>query len=321
VTDRLCTVALGSDTGGSVRQPAALCGCVGFKPTYGAVSRHGLVAFASSLDQVGILARSVADTAAVYDVVSGPDPLDSTATTQPLPSASEALADSPRRLKLGVMAESHAAGVDPDVTEAVDRLAEVCRRVGHDVTEVSLPHLGRGTATYYIMANAEASANLARYDGVRFGPRAGKPRDLADLYARTRRAGFGREVKRRIMLGTYVLSHGYYEAYYLRALQVRNLIKADFAAAFAKADVLLSPTCPVPAFKLGEKVSDPLAMYLCDVFTVPANLAGIPAVSLPVGKNEAGLPLGVQLWGPRGSDHDLLAAAATIEELVGYDPH
>jgi len=321
VADYLCCVALGSDTGGSVRQPAAHCGCVGFKPTYGAISRYGLVAFASSLDQVGPLTRSVADAALVYDVIAGPDPRDSTCTHRSLPSARDAVAAPPHRVRLGVVREALDEGLEPDVAEAVERTIEMCRQSGWPVHEVSLPHLHLGVATYYIIANAEASANLARYDGVRYGQRAEHPRDLTSLYERSRGEGFGAEAKRRIMLGTYVLSAGYYDAYYLRALSIRNLIRDDFRRAFESVDVLLSPTTPGVAFRLGERIDDPLAMYLSDIYTVPANLAGLPAISLPVGKTQGGLPIGAQLWGPRFSDGRLLAAAACLETLIGYDPH
>ena len=321
VAGHLCCMALGSDTGGSVRQPAALCGCVGFKPTYGHVSRYGLVAFASSLDGVGPMARSVADCALLYDVISGPDARDSTAIRKELPSAAQALKQSPEPLKLGVIVESRRRGMDPEMAECFERTVELCRRLGHQVSEISIPHLELGIATYYVVANAEASANLARYDGGRYGLRADRPRDLAELYARTRGQGFGAEDKRRIMLGTYVLSAGYYESYYVRALQVRNLIRADFRQAFESVDYLISPTTPTPAFAVGAKRDDPLAMYLSDVFTVTANLAGIPAVSIPVALTQAGLPLGLQVWGARHDDHYLLRAAAILEQQIGYDPH
>jgi aspartyl-tRNA(Asn)/glutamyl-tRNA(Gln) amidotransferase subunit A len=321
VAGYLACVALGSDTGGSVRQPAAFCGCVGFKPTYGAVSRYGLVAFASSLDQVGPFGRSVADVAALYDVISGRDERDSTATRDELPKARAALDERQGTLKLGVMKEARGRGVADDMNETIERIVELCVQAGHEVVDISLPTLKLGIATYYVIADAEASANLARYDGVKYGFRAHGPNDLYALYARTRGEGFGAEVKRRIMLGTYVLSAGYYDAYYLTALKVRNRVREDFARAFGDVDFLLSPTTPTAAFKLGEKIDDPLAMYLSDVFTVPANLAGIPAVSLPAGKTDSGLPLGIQLWGARWSDDKLLSAAAQIEELVAYDPH
>jgi aspartyl-tRNA(Asn)/glutamyl-tRNA(Gln) amidotransferase subunit A len=320
VVDRLACVALGSDTGGSVRQPAALCGCVGFKPTYGHVSRYGLVAFASSLDQIGPLARTVADCALVYDCLAGPDPRDGTAVTSPLPRATEVI-DRTGPLTFGTLASMADDGLDPEVARAFSRVSELCRRRGHRVREVSLPHVALSTAAYYVIANAEASANLARYDGAKFGRRTRHQGDLAAMYARSRGEGFGPEVKRRIMLGTYVLSAGYYDAYYLRAVRVRNLIRREFRDAFREVDVLLSPTSPTPAWPLGQKRHDPLAMYLSDVFTVTANLAGLPAVSLPVGHTQDGLPLAVQLWGDRHSDAELLAAAAALEADLGYDSH
>lgn len=318
VAGRLCCTALGSDTGGSVRQPAALSGCVGMKPTYGHVSRYGLVAFASSLDQIGPLGRCVSDVAAMYDVIAGPDELDSTSTRVSLPAAQDHLTDPPGPLRVGVIAESRGEGVSPEIRETMDRLVCVLKDAGHELRDVSLPSLNAGISTYYIVANAEASANLARYDGVKYGHRSEQPRDLEDLYSRTRGEGFGAEVKRRIMLGTYVLSAGYYDAYYLRALKVRNRIREEFAHAFAEVDFLLSPTTPQPAFAIGSRIHDPLSMYLCDVFTVGANLAGLPAVSMPVGRTGSGLPLGAQLWGARGSDHRLLQFAQTLEDLVDY---
>lgn len=318
VSGRLCCTALGSDTGGSVRQPAALSGCVGMKPTYGHVSRYGLVAFASSLDQIGPIGRCVSDVAAMYDIIAGPDELDSTSIRIALPNAQDHLKDSPGHLRIGVISESRGEGVSPEIREALERIAIVLKEAGHELCDVSLPSLNAGISTYYIVANAEASANLARYDGVKYGHRSEQPNDLADLYARTRGEGFGAEVKRRIMLGTYVLSAGYYDAYYLRALKVRNRIREEFTRAFAQVDFLLSPTTPQPAFPIGSCIDDPLSMYLCDVFTVGANLAGLPALSLPVAITGSGLPIGAQLWGARGSDHRLLQFAHTLEELVDY---
>jgi len=321
VAGHLTCMALGSDTGGSVRQPAAFSGCVGFKPTYGTVSRYGLVAFASSLDQIGPLGRSVADVATLFDAIAGHDPRDSTSSPAALPSAQEALPAAPKPLTIGFVPGWQVGGLASAIQEEMERLTKLCREAGHALIEVELPHVHLGIAAYYIIANAEASANLARYDGVRFSRRAENFRSLHDLYSRTRGEGFGREVKRRIMLGTYVLSAGYYEAYYLRALKVRNRMRDDFRRVFEQVDVLISPTAPTAAFALGEKIDDPLAMYLSDVFTVPANLAGLPAISLPLGVDAGGLPLGVQLWGARYSDHRLLAAAAQIEQLLGFDPH
>ena len=321
VADRLTCLALGSDTGGSVRQPAALSGCVGFKPSYGTVSRFGLVAFASSFDQVGPMARSVEDVALLYDVIAGHDPRDATSSPRPIPCAREAVRHPPERLRIGLFTVPQHHDVSPDIQATVPRLAALLRGVGVMVEEVSLPALSLGVAAYYIVANAEASANLARFDGVRYGLRARGPQNLLDLYRQSRNRGFGPEVKRRIMLGTWVLSAGYYEAYYERALRVRRRMRQEFARAFESFDVLLSLTTPRTAFRLGEMAGTPLDMYLTDAFTVPANLAGLPAVSLPVGKTDAGLPFGVQLWGARFCDAQLLGAAARLESLVGYDPH
>lgn len=321
VAGHLSCLALGSDTGGSVRQPAAFCGCVGFKPSYGAVSRYGLVAFASSLDQIGPLGRSVRDVAALYDVVAGPDDRDSTSVREELPKALPGLGER-HHLKLGVMRMTDTEAIDPEIVDTMQRIMQVARQAGYELVEIDLPYIDLGIATYYVIANAEASANLARYDGVKYGFRAHAPSDLQGLYARTRGEGFGTEVKRRIMLGTYVLSAGYYDAYYLRALKVRNKIREGFKGLFAQVDFLLSPAAPSPAFPLGAKVDDPVAMYLSDVFTVHANLAGIPAISLPAGISErSGVPLALQVWGPRGSDDRLLAAAAQLEELLGYRSH
>jgi aspartyl-tRNA(Asn)/glutamyl-tRNA(Gln) amidotransferase subunit A len=321
VAEGLACLALGSDTGGSVRQPAALCGCVGFKPTYGHVSRYGLVAFASSLDQVGMLGRQVRDCALTYDVVAGPDPHDGTSVSVPLARAVEALQEERERITLGFLPEAQLSGLSSEMAATLERVKELLRRSGHDLREVSLPHVGLGTAAYYVIANAEAAANLARFDGVRFGRRDLSPKDPPELYARTRGHHFGPEVKRRIMLGTYVLSAGYYDAYYLRAVRLRNLLRGEILRAFAGADFLLLPTTPTAAWPLGKKRHDPLAMYLSDVFTVTANLAGLPALSLPVGLSEAGLPLGVQLWGRPHSDAALLACAARLEADLGWDPH
>ena len=275
--------SLGSDTGGSIRQPAALCGCVGLKPSYGRVSRYGLVAFASSLDQIGPFTHTVEDAALVLQAVAGHDPLDSTSLDVPVPDYSAHLNDGVQGMKLGVPKEYFVDGMDPQVEARVREAIEVYRGLGAEIVEVSLPHTKYAVADYYIIATAEASANLARFDGVRYGKRAEAPRDLADHYGRTRGEGFGKEVKRRIILGTYVLSSGYYDAYYLRAQKVRTLIRRDFEEAFQKVDGLLSPTSPVPAFKIGERMADPLQMYLADIFTIAANLAGICGISVPCG--------------------------------------
>lgn len=302
-------LALGSDTGGSVRQPAAFCGVVGMKPTYGSVSRYGLVAFASSLDQVGTFGRTVDDAARLLEAIAGPDPRDATSRPAIADRADPATA-APRRL--GVVRECFPPSLDPAVAELCRRALERWERAGYTVTEVSVPTLPYAVPTYYILATAEASANLARYDGVRYGVRAPDARTLDELYERTRSL-FGPEVKRRILLGTYVLSAGYYEAYYARALRVRARLTADMEAALREVDVLFLPTTPTPAFRLGERLDDPLAMYLADIFTVPANLAGMPAISIPIGRAR-GLPVGAQLVGRRGEDRRVLEVARAWEQ-------
>src|SRR6185436_10186746 len=274
-------VALGSDTGGSVRQPAALCGVVGVKPTYGRVSRYGLVAFGSSLDQIGVFAQHVADAAAVLQVIAGRDPHDSTTADVPVPSYIGETEKDIKGLRIGVARALLGEGLDQEVRNAIESAIAAYRELGAEIVDVDLPHAGYAIAVYYIIATAEASSNLARYDGVRYGFRAEDAPGLRDMYRRTRDEGFGAEVKRRIMLGTYVLSAGYYDAYYLKAQKVRTLIKQDFATAFASCDAVLTPTAPTPAFRFGEKVDDPLAMYLNDIYTVTANLAGIPGISVP----------------------------------------
>jgi aspartyl-tRNA(Asn)/glutamyl-tRNA(Gln) amidotransferase subunit A len=308
--------SLGTDTGGSIRQPAALCGCVGLKPSYGRVSRYGLVAFASSLDQIGPFTHTVEDAALVLQAIAGHDPLDSTSLDVPVPDYSATLNDGVKGMKLGVPKEYFVDGMDPQVAARVREAIEVYRGLGAEIVEVSLPHTKYAVADYYIIATAEASANLARFDGVRYGKRAEAPRDLADHYGRTRGEGFGKEVKRRIILGTYVLSSGYYDAYYLRAQKVRTLIRRDFEEAFQKCDGLLSPTSPVPAFKIGERMSDPLQMYLADIFTIAANLAGICAISIPCGEAEADgkkLPVGLQIMAPAFEEARLLRIARAYE--------
>jgi aspartyl-tRNA(Asn)/glutamyl-tRNA(Gln) amidotransferase subunit A len=308
--------SLGSDTGGSIRQPAALCGCVGLKPSYGRVSRYGLVAFASSLDQIGPFTRTVEDAALVLQAIAGHDPLDSTSLDVPVPDYSAALNDGVKGMKLGVPKEYFVEGMDAQVEARVREAIEVYRGLGAEIVEVSLPHTKYAVADYYIIATAEASANLARFDGVRYGKRAEAPRDLADHYGRTRGEGFGKEVKRRIILGTYVLSSGYYDAYYLRAQKVRTLIRRDFVEAFEKVDGLISPTSPVPAFKIGERMSDPLQMYLSDIFTIAANLAGICGISLPCGDAEIDgkkLPVGLQIMAPAFEEARLLRIAQAYE--------
>ena len=308
--------SLGSDTGGSIRQPAALCGCVGLKPSYGRVSRYGLVAFASSLDQIGPFTHTVEDAALVLQAIAGHDPLDSTSLDLPVPDYSAPLNDGVKGLKLGVPKEYFVEGMDPQVEAHVRAAIEVYRGLGAEIVEVSLPHTKYAVADYYIIATAEASANLARFDGVRYGQRASAPRDLADHYGRTRGEGFGKEVKRRIILGTYVLSSGYYDAFYLRAQKVRTLIRRDFEEAFRKVDGLLSPTSPVPAFKIGERMADPLQMYLADIFTIAANLAGICGISLPCGDAEVDgkkLPVGLQIMAPAFEEARLLRIARAYE--------
>ncbi len=308
-------MALGSDTGGSVRLPASFCGVVGLKPTYGTVSRFGLVAFASSLDQIGPITRDVEDCALLLGVIGGYDPQDSTSIDRPLPHFSSNLRRGIKGLRLGLPQEFFPSGIDPPVKEALNRAIDQLSSAGAEIEEVSLPHTDKAIATYYIIADAEASSNLARYDGTRYGHRAQEAVDLLDMYNRTRDEGFGDEVKRRIMLGTYVLSSGYYDAYYLQAQKARTLIRRDFEDAFSMCDLILTPTSPTPAFKLGEKIDDPLLMYLSDIFTVTANLAGLPSISIPCGKTEDGLPIGMQIIGPPFADGEILRLAYAYEQL------
>ena len=311
-------VALGSDTGGSVRQPGALTGTVGLKPTYGRVSRYGLVAFASSLDQIGPLARSARDAALMLQAVAGHDVLDSTSVDVPVPDYAAALTGDVRGLRIGIPREYFVEGVEPGVRAVVERAIETFKGLGAVVEETTLPHTRYGVAAYYIIAPAEASANLARYDGVKYGfAERGEAESLIDFVMKTRERGFGAEVKRRIMLGTYALSSGYYDAYYLKAEKTRTLIRRDFDEAFERFDVLLGPTTPTVAFGIGEKVENPYAMYLNDVFTIPANLAGIAGVSIPGGFSE-GLPVGVQLLGPAFGEAALLRAADGFERVTDY---
>lgn len=304
-------LALGSDTGGSIRQPASFCGVVGLKPTYGRVSRFGLVAYASSLDQVGTLTKDVRDTALLFSVIAGHDPLDSTSLAQPAPEQAIKPVDGP--LRIGVPKEYSGPGLDNEVRSCVERALHLLDKQGHILVPLSMPHTEYAVPTYYIIACAEASANLARYDGVRYGFRAEQSQGLLEMYGRTRAQGFGPEVKRRIILGTYVLSSGYYDTYYLRAQQVRTLIRNDFMAAFDKCDVIAHPVAPTPAFKIGEKVDDPLAMYLGDVYSVTANLAGLPAISIPCGTTTIGLPVGIQLTAAPMREDLLLSSAALVE--------
>jgi aspartyl-tRNA(Asn)/glutamyl-tRNA(Gln) amidotransferase subunit A len=306
-------VTLGSDTGGSIRQPAALCGVVGLKPTYGLVSRYGLIAFASSLDQIGPFARTVEDAAILLGALAGHDERDSTSVKTELPDYRAELGRRKGPWRLGIPKEYFGAGLDPEVAAAVEQAIAFYRGMGCEIKEVSLPHTEYGVGVYYIIATAECSSNLARYDGVRYGHRAKDAHDAVDLYFKSRAEGFGAEVKRRIILGTYVLSSGYYDAYYLRAQKVRTLIRQDFLNVYREVDVLLTPTSPTPAFKAGEK-ADPLAMYLCDVFTIGVNLAGLPALSLPCGFSSGGLPIGLQLIGQPFQEAELLAVARAYEQ-------
>ena len=304
-------VALGSETGGSVRQPAAFCGVVGFKPSYGRVSRYGLVAFASSLDAISVFSGTTSDAARVLQVISGHDPLDATSLPEPPVTVGPARG-SLAGVRIGLPAEYLPADLDPGVRAAVERTADLLRSSGAELVDVSLPHTRYAVPTYYIVAPAEASSNLARFDGVRYGHRAEEQGDVAALYAATRGEGFGAEVRRRILVGTYVLSAGYYDAYYRKAQQVRALIAADFQNAFQQVDFLLAPTTPTPAFRAGEKTEDPVAMYQADIFVCPANLAGVPAISVPAGRS-GGLPVGIQLLAPYRKDADLLELAMTVE--------
>ena len=312
VAARMAVVAVGSDTGGSIRQPAALCGVVGMKPTYGRVSRYGLVAFASSLDQIGPFASNVPDAARVLSVISGHDPKDSTSVPAPVDDYESALGGI-KGLRVGVPKEYFSHGLDPDVESRVREALSVLEKLGATLVEVTLPHTPYAVATYYIVCTAEASSNLARYDGVHYGLRRRGTADIIELYSKTREAGFGPEVKRRIMLGTFVLSSGFYDAYYTKGLKVRRLIKQDFDAAFEKVDVIAGPTSPTAAFKMGEKVSDPLAMYLCDIFTISTNLAGLPAISVPCGFTRDRLPVGLQFMGKALDETTVLRVAAAYE--------
>ncbi|MBW4656203.1 MAG: Asp-tRNA(Asn)/Glu-tRNA(Gln) amidotransferase subunit GatA [Kaiparowitsia implicata GSE-PSE-MK54-09C] len=316
-----CVVSLGSDTGGSIRQPASLCGVVGMKPTYGLVSRYGLVAFASSLDQIGPFGRSVEDVALVLQAIAGHDPHDATSLDVEIPDYAAALKPDfkPRgKLRIGIIKETFGEGLDATVEAAVTQAVEQMQAMGAEVQVVSCPQFRYGLPTYYIIAPSEASANLARYDGVKFGYRHDDPENLLDMYVKTRSEGFGAEVKRRIMIGTYVLSAGYYDAYYLKAQKVRTLIKQDFERAFQQVDVLVSPTSPTTAFRAGEKTDDPLGMYLLDLMTIPVNLAGLPAISLPCGFDAQGLPIGLQLIGNVLREDLLLSVAHAYEQATEW---
>ena len=318
-----CVVALGSDTGGSIRQPASLCGIVGMKPTYGLVSRYGLAAFASSLDQIGPFARSVKDAALLLGTIAGHDPKDSTSVKIDIPDyAAQLDAGALSGKTLGVAAEYFGDGVDADVRKSVEAAIELCRSKGANIKEVSLPHTDLAIPVYYIIATAEASSNLARYDGVRYTHRSKLADDVISLYTKSRAEGFGEEVKRRIILGSYVLSSGYYDAYYLRAQKVRTLIRRDFERAFESVDAILTPTSPTPAFKFGEKTANPLAMYLSDICTINVNLAGLPGISVPCGFTPEGLPVGLQIIGKAFRESELLSIAYAYEQAAGFsDAH
>ncbi len=310
--------SLGSDTGGSIRQPAALCGVVGMKPTYGRVSRYGLVAFASSLDQIGPFTKDVTDCALVLNAICGKDEMDSTSVDVPVPNFTQSLINDVKGLKIGVPKEYFAEGLDTEVADCVHAAIGEFEKLGASVEEISLPHTDYAIATYYIIAPAEASANLARYDGVRYGYRTEEPADLINMYKKTRSEGFGQEVKRRIMLGTFALSAGYQDAYYRKAQKARTLIKSDFDAAFEKVDVIATPTSPTPAFKIGERTADPLQMYLCDVMTTPASHAGLPGISMPCGFVQSGLPVGLQLLAAPFDEETLLRVAYTFEQNTDH---
>ena len=308
--------SLGSDTGGSIRQPASFCGVVGLMPTYGRVSRYGLIAFASSLDHPGPFGKTVKDVAMLLQVLAGRDPLDSTTADIPVPNFCGQIGQPVEGLKIGVPLEYFEDGLDPEVRAAVEFGMQELVNAGAEIIPISLPHTAYAIPTYYVIATAEASANLARYDGVRYGLRSGEAKTLSEMYRRTRDAGFGAEVKRRIMLGTYVLSAGYYDAYYLKAQRVRSLLASDFDQAFSKVDVIVTPTSPTPAFKLGEKADDPLAMYLADIFTVTADLAGVPGISIPCGKSKEGLPIGMQILGKHFDEGTILRVAHVAEHAL-----
>ena len=314
----LVPAALGSDTGGSVRQPASFCGVVGLKPTYGRVSRYGLVAYGSSLDQIGPIATTVSDVALLLGVIAGHDKRDSTSVDAPVPDYLASLDQSLAGVRIGVSEEYFGEGLDDEVSRSVRTAIDVLKDAGAEVVSIHLPHLRYAIACYYLIATAEASSNLARFDGVRYGFRADKPKDITDLYASSRGQAFGAEVKLRIMLGTFALSSGYYDAYYLKALAVRTLIKRDFEAAFSQVDVIASPVAPTTAFKFGDKSDDPLAMYLSDIYTISANLSGICAMSLPCGFDSSGLPIGLQLMGPPFGEERVLSVGHQYQRLTDH---
>lgn len=314
VSSNQAIFALGSDTGGSIRQPASFCGVVGLKPTYGRVSRFGLIAFASSLDQIGPITKDVKDSAILMNVISGFDPNDSTSVDKEVPDYTKSLDDSVKGMKIGIPDEYFVEGLDPEVKRIVEDAIEEFKKMGADFKRVSLSHTKYAVPVYYIIATAEASSNLARFDGVQYGFRSKNPKNLIDMYKKTRGEGFGEEAKRRIILGTFVLSHGYYDAYYLRALKVRTLIKQDFDNVFKDLDCIITPTSPTAAFKIGEKVEDPLKMYLSDIYTISANLAGIPAISIPCGFTKKQLPVGLQILSKHFNEEALFKAAYAYEQ-------
>ncbi len=320
VATRLCFAALGSDTGGSIRQPASFCGVVGLKPTYGRVSRFGLVAYGSSLDQIGPLSKTVADSALMMNVIAGHDPADSTSVDEaiaPVCNYLEKLDEPVEKLKIAIVPQFN-AGAENQVQKSIADAIDMYKKLGADIIEINMPHLDYAIAAYYIIATAEASSNLARYDGVHYGHRTENPQDYIEVYSKSRAEAFGKEVKRRIMLGTYALSSGYYDAYYLKALKVRNLIRGDFTSAFEKCDCIIMPVSPTTAFKLGEKINDPLTMYLSDIYTIAANLAGIPAISIPCGFDKDNLPIGLQILAPAFAEEKLLRIARMYEKETDW---
>jgi len=319
VAARQAVATLGTDTGGSIRQPASHCGVVGLKPTYGRVSRYGVIAYASSLDQVGPVARDVEDCAIMLGAVAGYDPADSTSVDCPVPDYRATLKDGVKGMKIGLPKEYFVEGLDPEIKAAVEQAIATYRELGAEIVEVSLPHTDYAVACYYLIATAEASSNLARYDGVRYGVRVDDGEGLVNMYQKSRAAGFGDEVKRRIMLGTYALSSGYYDAYYLKAQKVRTLVRQDFLDAFEQVDMLLTPVAPTPAFKFGEKMDDPLQMYLSDIFTIPVNLAGTCGISQPCGFSSEGLPIGLQLIGKPFAEAEILQAAWAFENVTEWN--
>ena len=308
--------SLGSDTGGSIRQPASFCGVVGLMPTYGRVSRYGLIAFASSLDHIGPFAKDVKDAAIMLEVIAGRDPMDSTSAEVPVPKYSDEVGQPVRGMKIGVAKEYFGEGLDPEVKASVENSIQNLAKAGAEIVEVSLPHTKYAIPAYYLVATAEASSNLARYDGVRYSHRSREARTLSDMYRKSRDEGFGAEVKRRIILGTYALSAGYYDAYYLKAQKVRTLLAQDFDDAFTKVDAIITPTTPTPAFKLGEKADDPLAMYLADIYTVTADLVGIPGISVPCGQSKEGLPIGLQVFARHFQEGTMIRVAHAVEHAL-----